>query len=191
MSRLDRISTVRLTQKYLLFLIPHHSRSCREIANSESPSDPWLPPNLSEPLYFLTGNSSVFIINFSMEVFSFHRVKFHPISLITVFKVSNQQNEWTLQKSWLLCSIRALMGLCKLRSVYLSATAVQFCAMCSGMAQHEQGSWTRWSHFGPFQPDPFCDYVILPDCSVSWTNAISIPFFFDLLKVLKKKSPGL
>lgn len=104
---LDRTSTVRLTQKYPLFLIPHQSRSCREIANSESPPDPQVPPNLSAPLYFLTGNSLVFIINFSIEVFSFYSVKFHPISLITVFNVSNQQNEWTLQKYWFLCSMRA------------------------------------------------------------------------------------
>lgn len=56
------------------------------------------------------------------------------------------------------------------------ATAVQFCAMCSEITFPEQGSWTRWSHIGLLQPDPFCDYVILPSCSVSWTNAIRILF---------------
>lgn len=96
---LDWISTAKWTQKYLLFSVPHHSRSYRGIANSESPSDlhsdPPLSPSLSAPLYFQTGNSLVFIINSSMEVLLCYSRKFHPISLMTVFKASNS--------SWLCC----------------------------------------------------------------------------------------
>lgn len=60
------------------------------MANSESPSglrsDPPVLPSPSAPLYFLTGNSSVFIINSSMEVFSCYSMEFQPTSVI---KASN------------------------------------------------------------------------------------------------------